>query len=81
MRADRIGVIGHSLGAMSALAVAALNPDHRAVNSQCGPAGSLALHNVLLTQARYDHDAAVPAGGAPGRRRPRLGAAPSLSPL
>jgi uncharacterized protein len=54
VRADRIGVIGHSLGAMSALAVAALNPDHRAVNSQCGPAGSPALHNVLLTQARYE---------------------------
>ena len=54
VRADRIGVIGHSLGAMSALAVAAANPDHRAVNSQCGPAGTPALHNLLLTQARYE---------------------------
>ncbi|HEY5157536.1 MAG TPA: hypothetical protein VII93_06185, partial [Anaerolineales bacterium] len=30
------------------------NPDHRAVNPQCGSAGTPALHNVLLTQAKYD---------------------------
>jgi pimeloyl-ACP methyl ester carboxylesterase len=54
VRPDRLGVMGHSLGAMSALAVAARNPDHRAVNSQCGPAGTPALHNVLLTQAHYE---------------------------
>jgi uncharacterized protein len=54
VRPDRMGVMGHSLGAMAALQVAQLNPDHRAVNSQCGPAGSPALHNLLLTQARFE---------------------------
>ncbi len=54
VRPDRLGVMGHSLGAMSAVAVASLNPDHRAVNSQCGPAGTPVLHNLLLTQARYE---------------------------
>jgi hypothetical protein len=54
VRVDRIGVIGHSLGAMTALQAARLNPDHRAVNSQCGPAGGPAVHNLLLTQARFE---------------------------
>ena len=64
VRPDRIGVIGHSLGAMSAVATASLNPDHRAVNSQCGPAGSPSLHNVLLTQAKYRGVPRIPRGPA-----------------
>ena len=49
-----LGIMGHSMGAGSAIAVAEANPDHRAVNPQCGSAGTPALHNVLLTQAKYD---------------------------
>ena len=49
-----LGIMGHSMGAGSAIAVAEANPDHRAVNPQCGSAGTPALHNGLLTQAKYD---------------------------
>ena len=49
-----LGVMGHSMGAGSTLAVAEANPDHRALNPQCGSPGSSELNNVLLTQARFE---------------------------
>ena len=52
--ATQMGVLGHSMGAGTAVAVAKANPDHRAVNPQCGTAGDPTLHNVLLTQAKFD---------------------------
>ena len=52
--AASLGVIGHSMGAATSVAVAALNPDHRAVNLQCGGAGNPELNNVLVTQARFE---------------------------
>jgi len=52
--ASNLGIMGHSMGAGTAIAVAEANPDHLAVNPQCGSAGTPALHNVLLTQAKYD---------------------------
>lgn len=51
---SNIGVMGHSMGALSTIAVGAANPDVKALNPQCGVAGSPALHNLLLTQAKYD---------------------------
>lgn len=51
---ENLGVMGHSLGAMATLAVGAANPDHKALNPQCGPPGAPNLHNVLLTQARFE---------------------------
>lgn len=51
---NNLGVMGHSLGAIATLAVGAANPDHKALNPQCGTAGAPALHNVLLTQARFE---------------------------
>jgi pimeloyl-ACP methyl ester carboxylesterase len=49
-----LGVMGHSMGAIDTLLIGYLNPDHRALNFQCGLAGSPDLKNVLLTQAKYD---------------------------
>lgn len=51
---DNLGVMGHSMGAGTTLAVGAANPDHRALNPQCGRPGTPDLHNVLLTQALYE---------------------------
>jgi len=51
---NNLGVMGHSLGAMSSVAVATANPDVKAVNPQCGPDGTPALKNLLLTQARFE---------------------------
>ena len=52
--AANLGVMGHSMGAGSTIAVGKMNPDHKALNPQCGVPGSPDLHNVLLTQARYE---------------------------
>lgn len=54
--AANLGVMGHSMGAINTLVVGLLNPDHRALNFQCGVAGMPAptLKNVLLSQAKYD---------------------------
>jgi len=52
--ADNLGVMGHSMGAMNTIILGGLNPDHRALNPQCGTPGTVDLHNVLLTQARYE---------------------------
>jgi len=52
--AANLGVMGHSMGAGTTIAVAEANPDHRALNPQCGSPGSPELNNVLLTQARFE---------------------------
>jgi pimeloyl-ACP methyl ester carboxylesterase len=52
--ATRIGVMGHSMGAINAMFIALANPDHRALDFVAGTAGMPNLHNLLLTQARYD---------------------------
>ncbi len=52
--ANNLGVMGHSMGAGSTIAVGQDNPDHKALNPKCGSAGTPELHNVLLTQARYE---------------------------
>ncbi|MEE4194919.1 MAG: alpha/beta fold hydrolase [Anaerolineae bacterium] len=52
--AENIGIMGHSMGAGNTLAVAAANPDHKALNPKCGNAGTPDLNNLLLTQARFE---------------------------
>ena len=52
--AANIGVMGHSLGAIMTQTLGLINPDIKALNPQCGYAGTPDLKNVLLTQARYD---------------------------
>ena len=52
--AKNIGIMGHSMGSRTAQATALANPDHRAVNPQCGSAGTMDLKNQLLTQARFE---------------------------
>jgi pimeloyl-ACP methyl ester carboxylesterase len=49
-----MGILGHSMGAINTLILAGLNPDHRALNPQCGTAGTMDFNNLLLTQARYE---------------------------
>lgn len=49
-----LGVMGHSMGAGTTLAVGAANPDHKALNPQCGRPGTPDLNNVLLTQAQFE---------------------------
>jgi len=51
---NNLGVMGHSMGAGTTIAVAEANPDHRALNPQCGSPGNPELNNVLLTQARFE---------------------------
>ena len=50
----RLGVMGHSAGAIIAMKLGIMNPDCRATNMQCGLPGIPAIKNVLLTQSRYD---------------------------
>jgi pimeloyl-ACP methyl ester carboxylesterase len=52
--ADNLGILGHSMGAINTLILAGLNPGHRALNPQCGTAGTMEFNNLLLTQARYE---------------------------
>ncbi len=54
--AANLGVMGHSMGAIDSLIIGFIRPDHKALNFQCGLAGAPApaLHNVLLTQAKFD---------------------------
>lgn len=54
VNAAKIGVMGHSMGAIITERLGTLNADVAALNMQCGFAGNPALKNVLLTQARYD---------------------------
>ena len=46
--------MGHSLGAILTQILGTINPDIKALNPQCGYAGSPTLPNLLLSQARYD---------------------------
>lgn len=51
----KLGIFGHSTGALNALRVAQQNPDHKAVNGLSSKAGSMeGLHNFLLTQGKYE---------------------------
>ncbi|WP_281839076.1 alpha/beta hydrolase, partial [Cardiobacterium hominis] len=51
----RLGIFGHSTGALNAIRVAKQNPDHRAVNGQSSNGGEMdGLHNYLLTQGLYE---------------------------
>jgi pimeloyl-ACP methyl ester carboxylesterase len=52
--ATKLGLMGHSMGGMESMVIASLNPDHRAIDSQASLPGTPALHNVLVTQARFD---------------------------
>ncbi|MBA4384383.1 MAG: hypothetical protein C0410_06580 [Anaerolinea sp.] len=52
--AANIGVMGHSLGSILTQILGTINPDIKALNPQCGYAGSPDLKNLLLTQAKYD---------------------------
>ncbi|MBU0926482.1 MAG: hypothetical protein KKA67_01930 [Spirochaetes bacterium] len=62
VRADRIGLTGHSMGTWSAVTAALENPTHAAVVLQCGEAygpvrdeaGAVRLKNVLMLQARFE---------------------------
>ncbi|AWX14357.1 alpha/beta hydrolase [Mergibacter septicus] len=51
---DRLGIFGHSTGALNAIRVAKLNPDHKAVNGLSSNGGDPELHNYLLTQGLYE---------------------------
>ncbi|WP_032996805.1 alpha/beta hydrolase [Aggregatibacter actinomycetemcomitans] len=50
----RLGIFGHSTGALNAIRVAQLNPDHKAINGQSSNGGDPGLHNYLLTQGLYE---------------------------
>ncbi len=52
--AENLGVMGHSMGGMEAVAIGSLNPDHKALNPHASIPGNPELNNVLVTQARYD---------------------------
>ena len=53
--AGRLGIFGHSTGALNAIRVAKANPDHRAVNGQSSNGGVMeGLNNYLLTQGLYE---------------------------
>ncbi|MCW9732878.1 alpha/beta hydrolase [Avibacterium sp. 20-15] len=51
---DQLGIFGHSTGALNAIRVAKLNPDHKAVNGLSSHGGDPELHNYLLTQGLYE---------------------------
>lgn len=51
---DRLGIFGHSTGALNAIRVAKLNPDHKAVNGLSSNGGDKELNNYLLTQGLYE---------------------------
>lgn len=51
---EHLGIIGHSTGALNAIRVAKLNPDHKAVNGQSSNAGDPSLNNYLLTQGLFE---------------------------
>ncbi|NLG84684.1 MAG: hypothetical protein GX493_08805 [Firmicutes bacterium] len=53
--ANNIGIIGHSLGGIAAQKVAAMNPDHKALNPHASMLlGIPGLRNLLLTMARFE---------------------------
>jgi pimeloyl-ACP methyl ester carboxylesterase len=52
--AKNLGIMGHSMGSRTTVRVAAVNPDHKALNPQASDPGTPGLHNVLFTQARFE---------------------------
>jgi pimeloyl-ACP methyl ester carboxylesterase len=55
VQADKIGVMGHSMGGMNAVKLPGLFPDNvKAVVQQASAPGSPELPNLLMLQARYD---------------------------
>ncbi|PJG86117.1 alpha/beta hydrolase [Conservatibacter flavescens] len=51
---NRLGIFGHSTGALNAIRVAKLNPDHKAINGLSSNGGDETLNNYLLTQGLYE---------------------------
>ncbi|MFA9498963.1 alpha/beta hydrolase [Mannheimia sp. E30BD] len=51
---EKLGIFGHSTGALNAIRVAKLNPDHKAVNGLSSNGGDKELNNYLLTQGLYE---------------------------
>ncbi|MGR3806747.1 alpha/beta hydrolase [Pasteurella testudinis] len=51
---NALGIFGHSTGALNAIRVAKLNPDHKAVNGLSSNGGDPEIHNYLLTQGLYE---------------------------
>lgn len=51
---NRLGIFGHSTGALNAIRVAKINPDHKAVNGLSSNGGDPSLHNYLLIQGQYE---------------------------
>lgn len=51
---NELGIFGHSTGALNAIRVAKLNPDHKAVNGLSSNAADPSIHNYLLTQGLYE---------------------------
>lgn len=51
---DKLGIFGHSTGALNAIRVAKLNPDHKAINGLSSNGGEAGLNNYLLTQGLYE---------------------------
>lgn len=51
---ENMGIMGHSMGSMTTYATAGLNPDHKALNPQCGATPDPSYHNVLLSQALWE---------------------------
>ncbi|MGR6980103.1 alpha/beta hydrolase [Testudinibacter sp. P27/CKL/0425] len=49
-----LGIFGHSTGALNAIRVAKMNPDHKAVNGLSSNGGDPEIHNYLLTQGLYE---------------------------
>ncbi|TCP18531.1 hypothetical protein EV693_102211 [Nicoletella semolina] len=51
---EKLGIFGHSTGALNAIRVAKLNPDHKAINGQSSNGGDPTLNNYLLTQGLFE---------------------------
>ncbi|MDH3000582.1 hypothetical protein A1D23_01735 [Chelonobacter oris] len=51
---NSLGLFGHSTGALNAIRVAKMNPDHKAINGLSSNGGDPELHNYLLTQGLYE---------------------------
>lgn len=51
---NALGIFGHSTGALNAIRVAKLNPDHKAVNGLSSNGGDPTINNYLLTQGLYE---------------------------
>lgn len=62
VRADKIGITGHSMGTWAGWSVAAACQDHAAIVLQCGEvfgdnivdSDNIEFHNLLMLQAKYD---------------------------